>query len=72
MIGFIRVADIPKMLIGFVVGLILLGALFGVLMSFPGLLRHTPEWVFMLAFFSIIGVSYTCGERIWEWIESRR
>lgn len=67
MIGFIRVADIPKALLGFVIGIGLLGAFFFLpLIAFPSLINRVPEWIAMVVFFSLIGAGYAIGNRIWK------
>jgi hypothetical protein len=70
MIGFIRVSDIPKMLVSFVVGIVLIGGFFWVLASFPNLLK-LPEWVFIGIMLLILWVSFSAGEYIWERIRDR-
>lgn len=72
MIGFIRVSDIPKMLVGFVVGIVLTGGFLAVLARFPNLPKHLPEWFFPVVLVLIFWASYTAGEYIWERIDRRR
>lgn len=72
MIGFIRVADIPRALLGFAVGIVLLGVFFFVpMIAFPNLLKRTPEWLAGVVFFSLIGAGYAIGSRIWARMHSR-
>jgi hypothetical protein len=71
MIGFIRIADIPKMLVGFVVGVILFGAFLLILREFPSLMRHTPEWVLIGAVLLVLWASFELGDYIWERVSAR-
>jgi hypothetical protein len=69
MIGFIRIADILKMLIGLLVGILLFGGFALAMESFPDLRRRTPEWVFAVAILLIFWAAIESGEPIWEWIQ---
>ena len=68
MIGFVRIADIPGAIIGLVIGIAsMIGLVLVPLTEFPSLMRRIPDWIFVLICFSLMGVSYAVGNRIWEW-----
>ena len=69
--NFVYVRDIPKLVIGFIVGVVLLCLCVGILASFPALTMHHPELVFTGVLLFVFWAAYASGEHIWEWIEDR-
>ncbi len=70
MIGYIRIADIPKFIISMVVGVILVCAFFALLSA--DALKRIPGWIFGGAMILILAASITAGHYIWEWIDDWR
>lgn len=74
MIGFIRVADIPRLLISVLVGIVLLCLLFGLLL-FAGV-RKLPtsivQLIFLCAFACVFYLSVKIGDSVWDQIEGMR
>ncbi|MGB0125179.1 MAG: hypothetical protein WA419_02575 [Silvibacterium sp.] len=68
MIGFLRVADIPKLLIAFVVGGILLVAVGSLFEHFHAHGRLAAV-LFLAALAGIFSFSYWAGGAIWERIQ---
>jgi hypothetical protein len=62
MLYAIRVADIPKFIIGFVIAVVLLGGLISLWKSAGGM----PDWVVYSLLAGIIIVSFVAGHSIWK------
>ena len=62
MIYSIRIADIPKFIIGFVIAVALLGGLIALWKSTGGM----PDWVVYSLFAGIIIVSFVSAHFIWK------
>lgn len=62
MLYAIRVADIPKFIIGFVIAIVLLGGLISLWKSTRGM----PDWVVYSLLAGIIIVSSVAGHFIWK------
>jgi hypothetical protein len=71
MIGYIRISEIPQLIIGVVIGLIMVG------LSFPlwDLIAHFPDPVgkilFFAMMFAIMLISYLLAGRLGAWIQDR-
>jgi len=63
----IRVADIPKFIIGLAIGLPLLAGLIGLWKLTGGM----PEWVVLSLLWGIVVFSSVAGHFIWKWIRRR-
>jgi hypothetical protein len=68
MLYAIRIADIPKFIIGSVIGLFLLAGLIELWKDTGGM----PEWVVLSLFWVIVIFSFVAGHFIWKWIRNRR
>ena len=64
MILSIRVADIPKFVIGLAISLLLLAGLIELWKITGGM----PEWVVLSLFWGIVVFSFVAGHFIWKWI----
>ncbi len=71
MIGFISRADIPKMIIQFIVGVIVLVVGLGALSVLP-IHGNVGIALFLLVFVTAFKVGEWAGEAIWERVEIRR
>jgi hypothetical protein len=71
MVGYIRVSEIPLLIIAVVIGMILIGVsvpLWGLIMRLPDPIGAV---VFGAMIIAIIVVSYLLAARIWEHVEDR-
>jgi|GEM_PF-6659179 len=71
MIGFVRISEIPLLIIAAVIGMIMIG----VSLPFWGLIFHLPDPIGAIIFgammIAIVVVSYLLAVRVWERIEGR-
>jgi hypothetical protein len=72
MTGFIRIADIPKIIVGLVASLLLYGAFALIVHSFPALRKLTPEWAFLVVILLIFWAALESAEHLWERIRYHR
>jgi hypothetical protein len=72
MTGFIRIADIPKIIVALVAGLLVCGAFAFRVQSFPALRKLAPEWAFMVVILLIFWAALESAEYLWERIRYRR
>ena len=66
MIYAIRIADIPKFILGFVIAVVLLRGLISLWKSTGGM----PDWVVYLLLAGIIVVSSVAGHFIWKFVRT--
>jgi hypothetical protein len=71
MIGSIRIADVPQLVITVIVFIILTSAVFVPLDHFPDLEKAMPAWVFAGVALFIVAASAVAGHYIWKWLDDR-
>jgi hypothetical protein len=71
MIGSIRIADVPQLIITLVVFGILSCAFFLLLGQFPSLDEAMPIGVFVGVLLLFIAASIVGGHYIWKWLDDR-
>jgi hypothetical protein len=72
MTGFIRIADIPKIVVALVTGLLLCGAFAFMVQNFPALRKLDPEWAFLVFILLIFWAALESAEHLWTRIGYRR
>jgi hypothetical protein len=72
MTTFIRIADIPKIIVGLVTSLLLCGAFAFIVQNFPALRNLAPEWAFLVVVLLILWAALESAEYLWERIRYRR
>jgi hypothetical protein len=70
MIGSIRIADVPQLVITVIVFVVLTGAFMTPLEHFD-LEKATPGWVFIGVMSFIVAASVVAGHYIWKWWDDR-
>jgi hypothetical protein len=69
MIGYIRIADVPQLVITVIVFVILSCVFFVPLEHFPDLEKAMPGWVFIGVMLFIVTASIVAGHFIWKWLD---
>lgn len=72
MIGFINRGDIPRLIIAFIVGVVLLAVALSALEAFYPHGGNVAAVIGLAALVVIFGFSYWAGGFIWERIQARR
>ncbi len=71
MVGYIRIADVPQLIITVIVFIVLTCAFFVPLDHFPDLEKAMPTWVFAGVMLFIVAASAVAGHHIWKWLDDR-
>ena len=70
MIGYIRIADVPQLIITLVVFVVLSLAFFVPLERFPDLEKAIPGSVIFGVVLLIVAASIVAGHYIWKWLDN--